>query len=116
MKKLSKYFVCELHCRFYKKDKKEEYTCKGFGIMENLIDNKKFQDKTNELKVQLKDVTFRHDDILKESICRRCDFFIDGCDFRDPNCNYDAPPCGGFILVSYFFEKGIISKKEIENP
>jgi hypothetical protein len=63
----------------------------------------------------LKNVNFQNDNILKEVICSKCDFYIDGCDFRDPNCNYDAPPCGGLILLSYLFEKGFISREEMED-
>ncbi|OGL41871.1 MAG: hypothetical protein A3C43_08025 [Candidatus Schekmanbacteria bacterium RIFCSPHIGHO2_02_FULL_38_11] len=113
VKEQKKYLICELHCRFYKKGKKEESACRGFEIMKSLLDNKMFQDKTEGLRVQVKEITFRSDDILKEIICKKCDFFIDGCDFRDPDCNYDASPCGGFILLSYLFEKGVVSKEGI---
>jgi len=112
MRNKTKFLVCKSHCKFYKEEKKEEYACKGFFIMEELLGRKDLLEAVKALKTPL-EITFKYDKVLKEAICKRCDFFVDGCDFRDQKCNYDAPPCGGFLLLSYLIERKIISAEEI---
>ena len=108
-------FIRPNYQRFYKKNKKEEYACNGFKVIEKILETKKLYEKIKDLKIELKNVNYQNDNILNEVICSKCDFYIDGCDFRDANCNYDAPPCGGLIVISYLFEKGVISREEMEN-
>jgi len=110
----SKRLICKTHCKFYKENKKEEYTCKGLAVLDGLLERKSLAKIIGDLTAPLA-VTFKDDIVLKEAVCRICDFFIDGCDFRDPECSYDAPPCGGFLIISYLVEKKIISLEDIKS-
>ena len=112
MKELKK-LICKTHCKYYKENKKEEYTCKGLAVLDGLLERESLAKIIGELKAPL-EVTFKHDRVLSEVVCRRCDFFIDGCDFRDTKCSYEAPPCGGFLVISYLTEKKIISVEDIK--
>ena len=107
-----KLLVCKRHCKFYKEGKKEEYACKGVFIIEALLEKSNVLESVSSLKDPLV-ITFMHDSVLKKSVCGKCDLFRDGCDFRDPNCNYDAPPCGAFIILSCLVENKIIKTEEV---
>ncbi|MBN2655247.1 MAG: hypothetical protein JXR79_09095 [Nitrospirae bacterium] len=88
--------VCASCCSFYKPGKKEEMLCGGYKFLkhhlcvselEALISNalkKTYLRKTDE------------DRWIREHICSKCDFLVDGCDFIE---GLPSPPCGGCIII-----------------
>ena len=89
--------ICKGFCSFFKEGK-EEIQCGGYRI---LIDNFTLNelehlthliDKPEGLKKQIPP----DNETLFGLVCSRCDFRIDGCDYRE---NRSGPPCGGFILI-----------------
>lgn len=47
------------------------------------------------------------DDPRLLEVCTDCDYFIDGCDFRDPEvAACDCSPCGGLKAVALLLSKG----------
>lgn len=38
-------------------------------------------------------------------LCRHCDFFIDGCDFTDPDYTDPALPCGGYVAADALLQR-----------
>ena len=57
------------------------------------------------LETTKKSPNFRFDEFIKEHICARCDFLVDGCDYAEGKT---SPPCGGYTVVEILKERGII--------
>lgn len=38
---------------------------------------------------------------IKKNICARCDFLLDGCDFRE---GLGSTPCGGYAIVEWLMK------------
>lgn len=107
--------VCRPFCRFFKEDKDEAMACEGFNFILKLIHRIQSRLDPAGLANLRKEIpaVFEHDALLKEALCERCEFLIDGCDFRDPACNYEAEPCGGYLLLDTLLRKGLISADEL---
>ncbi len=89
--------ICKGFCNFYKEGK-EEIHCGGYEILINNVTPKEIQLLSHHLSKQPIDESQKNlDDFLMEFVCKRCDFEIDGCDFREGN---PSPPCGGYIIIS----------------
>ena len=89
--------ICRGFCSFFKEGK-DDILCGGYKLlMDNLTPNELEQltrlvDRVEGLKKQIPP----DDETLFELVCSRCDFYIDGCDYRQDR---SGPPCGGFILI-----------------
>lgn len=85
-------WVCRHHCRFYKEGK-EELLCETYRYL-----------RDNYSPVELSEVPpgiqpdFLEDDWIMENVCKRCEFLIDGCDYREGN---PSPPCGGYVVIEW---------------
>lgn len=87
--------ICKEFCKFYKEEGKEEIHCGGYELLRNNI-------TPGELRLlsrYIHKAPFAEhlEDALTEFVCSKCDFRIDGCDFRD---GLAEPPCGGYIMMS----------------
>lgn len=96
--------VCRTFCRFYKGGK-EELQCGTYEYLKEHF-------TPEELLSLLEDIPsfpgLTHDEEIRDLICTRCEFLVDGCDFRD---GLDSPPCGGYAIVEYLISKGMTGKK-----
>lgn len=101
--------LCKKHCKYYKPSKDNELACKGFTVIEKLIKNGK-EISFNKAEKKLNASTEKK---LIEGMCMICSFYEDGCDFAEQKRN--ALPCGGFILLGYLVESGVISIDDIKN-
>jgi hypothetical protein len=102
--------VCKGYCKFYKESKNEELACEGFRFFERLISSP--TDNTTPSpplsrgnSEKSNPPVFQHDSILMDILCKKCDFLIDGCDYRDEKYHANASPCGGFILLHRIIEE-----------
>jgi hypothetical protein len=104
--------ICKNFCKFYKPEKDEALACRGFDLVLNLVG----EEKINEARIleitnfTLSDYPF--DGLLKEHLCSKCDFVIDGCAFREGGGEKKIP-CGGYLLLSQLLSKGLIKIKDI---
>jgi len=89
--------ICKVFCSFYKEGK-EDLCCGTYQFL-----------KKNLTPVELRSVielsrvvehprtcAFAADEEIKKLVCCKCDFLVDGCDFREDGSN---PPCGGYIII-----------------
>jgi hypothetical protein len=89
--------ICKKFCSFYKEGK-EDLCCGTYQFL-----------KKNLTPVELRSIivlskagehtgeyTFAADDEIKKLVCNKCDFLVDGCDFREDGSH---PPCGGYIII-----------------
>jgi hypothetical protein len=101
--------VCSTYCQYYKPSKDEELACKGFLIIERLIQ-------------EGKDISFRKSaripcaatkEMLIRILCSTCPFHDDECDFI---VNKEAlQPCGGFVALGHLLEEDLITVDDITN-
>ncbi len=108
--------ICKSFCKFYKPERDEALACRGFDLVLNLVGEKKI----NEARIsEITDFTlsdYPFDEFLKERLCKKCDFVIDGCGFRDDSYHGKKKvPCGGYILLTMLLSKGIIRIEDITN-
>lgn len=90
--------ICKGFCKYYKKGK-EEIHCNSYIFIRNNF-------TPHELKILLdnsaaeRPAALPHystkDEKLLELVCKKCDFFVDGCDYTD---NRSGPPCGGYLII-----------------
>lgn len=93
--------ICKKFCDYYK-DGKEEFACETYNFLA-----RKFA--PGELESRIQDIgkspEFLHDEEIKKLICEKCDFLVDGCDFRE---GLDAQPCGGYAIIEWLIKNGEI--------
>jgi len=84
--------ICRRYCRYYKEGK-EDLLCGTYMYLAARY-------SALELKRAPEEITpdFSGDAYILEKICRGCEFFIDGCGFREGS---PGPPCGGYYLVEW---------------
>jgi hypothetical protein len=98
--------LCFTFCAYYKPGKNEELTCKGYAIVDRLIQNGKIA-ISGRLNKEIDATTM---DLLVNKMCIICDFHEHDCDFMQ---NRAAPSCGGFILLAQRLMSGDISRDDI---
>ena len=96
--------VCQRHCAYYKPVAKEEGACEGLKVLQSFIEAHPesmahFPSKENN---PFKD---RYHHILHQTLCRYCEFLIDGCDFTDPAHTGHPLPCGGYVAADLLLSK-----------
>lgn len=89
--------ICRSFCRYFKEGK-EEMHCGGYRF---LVDNFTVAELYQLSDLPDRDEEIKHrvpadDENLSDLVCGRCDFRVDGCDYRE---NRSGPPCGGYILI-----------------
>jgi len=94
--------LCLNFCTYYKPGKNEELACRGYEVVERLMQRGKalaFEGSGTEFDRA-------RAESLVQRMCANCDFRKDGCDFM---MDRQAPPCGGFVLLAQLIEAGIIT-------
>lgn len=90
--------ICEKYCSFYKEGK-ENLCCGAFSFLRNNLTSRelRFLLHWSELDKGPRECDFSTDREIKKLVCDKCDFLVDGCDFRE-DASY--PPCGGYVILS----------------
>jgi hypothetical protein len=110
--------LCRNFCPYYKPSKKEELSCKGFQIIERLI-NKGLEIPFRKSDRPLDTATER---TLIQHMCVVCPFYIKDCDFtmqysidKKKVSPQTCSPCGGFIFLGHLIESNIITIDNIDD-
>jgi hypothetical protein len=98
--------LCLKFCPYYKPGKNEELACKGFTVVEQLIQ------KGGRIVFEKYGLEFDKNvlEILRQRMCLACAFHEQDCDFM---LDQTARPCGGFVLISQLLGSGVIALEEI---
>ncbi len=89
--------ICKGFCSFYKAGK-EEMACETYNFLASKFTPETLVPSTQEIKAAS---DFSCDMEIKKNICARCDFLIDGCDFRE---GLGSIPCGGYAIVEWLIK------------
>lgn len=94
--------ICSGFCKYYKEGR-EDLHCNGYVFIRDNLTLRELKMLTVLLKSEgeIKNHMPPKNEKLSELVCRKCDFFIDGCDFAE---NRSGPPCGGYILISLLYD------------
>lgn len=98
--------LCLRFCAYYKPGKNEKLSCRGFEVVERLMQMGKFP----PIDYAGSDFDRIKAESLVKAMCKACDFQKDGCDFM---MDRSAPPCGGFVLLAQLIETGVIVIEDI---
>jgi hypothetical protein len=102
--------LCRNFCAYYKPAKKEELACRGFVVVQRLIEKGRAVPLARPEAAVPPDK--RVEESLRQRLCRACDFRENDCDFILTGGN--ASPCGGFALLVRLLGTGKITIEEIE--
>ena len=92
--------ICKGFCSFYKEGK-EDLCCGTYLFLKNnltlrelrsVLSLSKMDDRPSEHVFP----AFPADEEIKRLVCDKCDFLVDGCDFREDGSH---PPCGGYSII-----------------
>lgn len=89
--------ICKGFCNFYKAGK-DEMACATYNFLASRFTPEALRPLSLEIKTAS---NFSCDAEIKENICASCDFFIDGCDFRE---GLGSIPCGGYAIVEWLLK------------
>ena len=101
--------LCRDFCAYYKPEKKEELACRGFVVVQRLIEKGRAVPPTGTGTAVPPDSTTREP--LLRHVCKECDFREADCDFILTKGK--APACGGFVLLSYLLGNGEITIEDL---
>lgn len=105
--------LCLKFCQFYKPTKNRELACKGFLVIERLIeDGKKIPFDDFDIPAQADQmIDAVTEEMLIQNICITCPFYEGDCDFILHKGKYR--PCGGFTLLGHLLEADVIVIEDI---
>lgn len=105
--------ICIPFCSFYK-EAKEEMLCRGADIFRRIFDNSrgKYFLSLFDSKESCPLVFYQRGELF-DKVCRKCEFYITGCDFTDPDFKGYSPPCGGYIAIVVLIKEGRITLQEL---
>jgi len=94
--------ICKGFCKYYKEGK-EDIHCNGYVFLRSNFTP--YELKTMIAKRQELSVKRQADDAkLINLICKKCDFFVDGCDYIDSQSgNQSEQPCGGYLIIKELY-------------
>lgn len=109
-----KAYLCRPYCMFYKEGKKEEMTCLAAQVVDSLVSSGQIDGAA--LKSVAKDSRSwaAHKEALLGCVCRYCAFRAEDCDFQSAAPSEDLEPCGGYIVLAYLKEQGMIDEQAME--
>ena len=92
--------ICKRFCKYYREGK-EELTCGTYNFLNNTLTlNELISESSNILSVP----DFSVDEEILKTVCEKCDFFKDGCDFR---AGESVSPCGGYTIIEWLIRQGL---------
>ena len=94
--------VCLNFCTYYKPGKNEDLQCQGFVVVQGLIKRGKQFSQHKPGIPAIPDAEAKEG--LRQRVCLVCSFHAEDCDFILTNGN--APPCGGYLLLSHLLGSG----------
>jgi len=99
--------LCKNFCPYYKPLKSEGLACKGFSVVENLLQGgKKITFRKSEKVLDISTV-----EMLVQTMCITCPFYETDCDFIQ--YRKGSLPCGGFTLLGQLLESDSITIDDI---
>jgi hypothetical protein len=98
--------ICLKFCAYYKPGKNEELECRGYTVVEQLIQS----GMAGVFDAFEKEADPSATELIVQKICMNCDFHERDCDFMQDRA---TPPCGGLVLLTQLLKRNRISLEDI---
>ena len=98
--------VCLRFCSYYKPGKKEAISCGGYEVIGRFLQ----EGRRLPAGVSGSCCSAEDRECIVRAVCSTCGFREDGCDFI---VDRDAPPCGGFRMISQLIADGMLRIEEL---
>ncbi len=98
--------LCSNYCSYYKPGKNEELACRGYLVVERLLN----EGNNFAIDCHLREFEPAASELIVKTMCMACDFYEHDCDFMQ---NRSAPPCGGLVYLAQLLQSGMITIKDI---
>ena len=79
---------------------KEELACGTYEFLKRNLSPREIEVRTRSIPST---PDFSWDEEIRAMVCSMCDFFVDGCDFRE---GIGVPPCGGYSIIEWLLKTG----------
>ena len=90
--------ICKRFCTFHNPDK-EGLACGTYEFISRNLTPGEVESAIQGIALA---PDFTRDRIIQRLICEKCDFMIDGCDFREGK---NTSPCGGYAIVEWLMKR-----------
>lgn len=84
--------ICKRFCSFFK-ESKEELTCETYNFLVRNLTGRELRGLITSIN---KTTDLSSDNYIKSTICNKCEFLREDCDFR---AGKESPPCGGYVVI-----------------
>jgi hypothetical protein len=102
-------YICRPFCDFFKPGVKEELTCRGALLVEQLVRRRRLTPTDFQNLERAEPLFPGREADLEAAVCRGCPFQAEDCDFKSADPPADCRPCGGLVLLQQLKNKGLIS-------
>jgi hypothetical protein len=107
-------FVCKPFCSFFREGVKEELICNGAHLLEILMTKGMLSPEEIGRVKSVPGPEFGRKISLETTVCRKCPFRAEDCDFQSQIPPPGAEPCGGYILLALLAANGVVSRKKLK--
>jgi hypothetical protein len=91
--------ICKGFCMFYNEGK-EGLACGTYEFLKGNLTPHEIDSCMRDMQAA---PDFSRDKEIRVMVCGKCDFLVDGCDFRE---GLAAPPCGGYTIIEWLLKRG----------
>ena len=91
--------ICKKFCAFYKPGESEDTKCGTFAFLARNLTPAEIKSAASQAPTSY---DLSQDKPIKEMVCKKCAFLVDGCDFRD---GVGKTPCGGYAVVEHLLRR-----------
>ena len=107
-------FICSPYCMFYKSGQKEAMTCQAAQVVDSLVHTGRIDRESVGAVQKDSGLWAMHRNALRQAVCRHCAFLAEDCDFQSDCPSDDLEPCGGFIVLAFLKEYGLIDERAMQ--
>ena len=106
-------YICRPFCDYFKPGGKEELTCRGALVVENLVRRQRLIPESFRELDREEPLTPGQEPGLEAAVCGDCPFRAEDCDFKSAQPPPDCRPCGGLVLLHRLQTRGMISVPDL---
>lgn len=105
--------ICAFYCKYYKPDKIDDDRCAGYDMVMTVMRAGQMRREAIPARLRgLGEIGHIVIDTIRESVCGRCPYSADDCDFMASAGSLE--PCGGFLLLAEMLSSEKIKPEDIK--
>ena len=112
-KKDFKEYICRPFCMIFREGQKEEMACQAALAIEALVGKGRLDPLNMPRSGKHAALWQSRDTAIEQSVCSRCPFRAEDCDYHSENPPENCEPCGGYIVLALLHRSGGIDETDI---